>query len=757
MASLDGFLGHFDMLLDEDRNALYKKAIGLAARDLRARREQNRDGRPLQALDIGTGSGLLGLLCWQTGAFGAVALLEANPALAAAARASVRRTPGAADVCSVWEGHSGDVLSGAPAPRPPFDLCVSELLDSVLIGEGVLPTLRDAFETPWMDVETTLMIPASARIVARALESEALFEQHRLGGCRPDSAAACLAVPPAFLRCCGLHAAEQLHLAPYLESGLARFVSEPLEVFAFDFSRVAELPPGGRQQLLAVTVEGGASVHGLAIWFEANLYAGVELSTAPRSADEPPARDHWKQAVVCFRAPVRTPLGASSTLRLAARHDDDAVWFEPLGLSAPPAGAPPELPPPVCGCGLHSQTSRRRLARLAELLRRPPAGAAAGGRGALVFGDGGVLPAQLASGGYGPVVCVGGGADLNRVVVEAFADANGVRCTVRIADPSAGLLPGGAKRRRVAVEEPLSLDDEEVSECPFDWQALASALEEQRPRVQWDVFAEPWYDELSEDWDLVHYTRFKEDFQALLGAWPALRGAGAARCRFRVVARAFNSELLAQRLQPLSASGGGPVRSWAGLELADFMNGLHPGQPKPGHSVDAWALLRAGSVHLCGAPCDVASLDPLDEHAGGAAHVEVPADGRTVHGVLLWLRREAPEPTDVDWGAVLAGPVDAAGAAPLRHARLGVALLDEPLGRGGVLRVSVARGSAGDGGFVVGVSSPHGPFSCTLPPPSSFDLPSSLPPTPCSTSPCHPSSLNSLPLSPSIKDDKPAY
>ena len=51
MASLDGFLGHFDMLLDEERNRLYAEAIKQAAADIAARRKD--EGASLASTSVG--------------------------------------------------------------------------------------------------------------------------------------------------------------------------------------------------------------------------------------------------------------------------------------------------------------------------------------------------------------------------------------------------------------------------------------------------------------------------------------------------------------------------------------------------------------------------------------------------------------------------------------------------------------------------------------------------------------------------------
>ena len=421
MASFDGFLGHFDMLCDDERNEKFSEAIRRAAADISAARSEQSD--PLHALDLGSGCGLLGLLAWQTGVFGRVVFLESSPQLAVAARSNIQRNEGAAEVCTVWEGHSSNLLSQplVSTKHRPFDLCVFELFDSLLLGEGVLPTPRHALATPYLDRARTLLVPANARIVGRLFDSEAVFARQRLWS--ESSQVGDPRLPTAWLRCDGLQSAEEVHVAPYLKAGLLRFVSEPFDVFAFDF---AALPEGGRQQKLLVKLEESALAHGVALWFDAGLYAGVRLSTGPLPGV--PARDHWRQSVVCFKTPVHS----TTAVQLEACHDDDAVWFTPnmeLG------GLPP--PPPACHCGLHAQTSRRRLGMLRDAASS--SWMVSPERRFLAFGDGGFLPAKLAAAGV-QVVCVGRSM-LNDRLVGALCRATGVEERVRVAQLEGSVVP----------------------------------------------------------------------------------------------------------------------------------------------------------------------------------------------------------------------------------------------------------------------------------------------------------------------------
>lgn len=144
---------HYDMMHDTERNAAYARAIAA---------EVEEDDF---VLDIGAGSGLLSLLASRTLAQHIFAC-EADPTLASAARAVV-------------EGNDlGDRITVRPKPSTALrvswsddlpckaDVLVTEIFDSVLLGEGVLPTLRDAHER---------LLAPGAKVVPHAATIEAVL------------------------------------------------------------------------------------------------------------------------------------------------------------------------------------------------------------------------------------------------------------------------------------------------------------------------------------------------------------------------------------------------------------------------------------------------------------------------------------------------------------------------------------------------------------------------------------------------------
>ena len=122
---------HYDMMHDLARNKKYRDALhaDVQCDDF--------------VLDIGAGSGLLSLLASRTVAQHVFAC-EADEMLADAARAVVDANAAEALV-SIHRKRSTELIVGSGCDLPcRADLLVTEIFDSVLLGEGILPSLRDA-------------------------------------------------------------------------------------------------------------------------------------------------------------------------------------------------------------------------------------------------------------------------------------------------------------------------------------------------------------------------------------------------------------------------------------------------------------------------------------------------------------------------------------------------------------------------------------------------------------------------------------
>eukprot|EP01031_Cornospumella_fuschlensis_P034257 gene34257-41467_t len=121
------------MLRDTDRNQVYDEALKIATQNF-----LNRYRKAPTVLDIGAGTGLLSLFAAKNGA-DAVYGVEMFDTMASIAQSVVQANGLEEKVCIVnTKSTSIDAF-----PNPP-DILVSEILDSALLGESVLPSHADA-------------------------------------------------------------------------------------------------------------------------------------------------------------------------------------------------------------------------------------------------------------------------------------------------------------------------------------------------------------------------------------------------------------------------------------------------------------------------------------------------------------------------------------------------------------------------------------------------------------------------------------
>ncbi len=104
--------------------------------------------------------------------------MELDPELAEAANANAA-TARVADRMHVHACYSTD-LNTLPSSNGAAGatIIVSEVLDSGLIGEGVVSTLSHAVSTLAISGTTPIVIPSKANILVQAFQSDWLWAQH---------------------------------------------------------------------------------------------------------------------------------------------------------------------------------------------------------------------------------------------------------------------------------------------------------------------------------------------------------------------------------------------------------------------------------------------------------------------------------------------------------------------------------------------------------------------------------------------------
>lgn len=288
---------HFCMLADTIRNQAYRSAIERAVGNA---------GKGCRVLDIGCGTGLLGLIASRAGA-GEVTCVEMNPVLAATAKATLAAS--GVTTSGVGSSHSSHSSSsrtatvvhamstempidecGVDGPRGPADVIVSEILDAGLVGEGVLHTMRDA--NARLLKPGGALVPKGAQLFAMAIE----LMPPEVGD---DIDLSCL----DFLRRGVSYTSMRLHTM-----GHAR-LSQPMLALDFDFYVPTPLGEDGRTPVdrearLSLPVLRRGRCNAIVWWFDLLLDDTTTLSVAPGA----PVRT-WKQNITHLQQPFDVTRG----------------------------------------------------------------------------------------------------------------------------------------------------------------------------------------------------------------------------------------------------------------------------------------------------------------------------------------------------------------------------------------------------------------------------------------------------------------
>lgn len=347
------------MLNDQRRNDLYNEAIRRAAKEALKRmketngkcRNGNEDLTPssshptIRALDIGSGTGLLAMMVAHhlhdeiqqfsdsEATFSPsieVTSLEMSSAMARLAQQTIASNEMDSTI-RVAEAYSLDV-----SLDPKAHICISELLESGLLGEGVLPSLRDAWKR--LLHPNAVVVPQRARVFAQVLEGRESIGHYWGPHTSDESLKLSLSTDESHVMLGSAHDGiiVSLHagkvFAPTDSEGSDHHdvnkLCEPVEVLSFDFSSPDVIPDeDGRSQTISFVPTRTGTAHGVLFWWELDLWDGLTYTT---ECGKQPWQDHWHQCLYVFPEPDAAcqKLIKGETTSLLVHHNDYRISFE---------------------------------------------------------------------------------------------------------------------------------------------------------------------------------------------------------------------------------------------------------------------------------------------------------------------------------------------------------------------------------------------------------------------------------------------
>ncbi|KAJ7944747.1 Protein arginine N-methyltransferase [Quillaja saponaria] len=293
---------YLDMLNDSRRNRAFREAIDKTIT------------KPCHVLDIGAGTGLLSMMAARamgsgdstrdTGSKGIITACESYLPMAKLMK-KVLRLNGMERKINVIIKRSDELKVGTDIPSR-ADVLVSEILDSELLGEGLIPTLQHAHDM--LLVEDPLTVPYRATTYGQLVESTFLWKLHDLHNNEAKASDGIRLVSPGLNTNLRIKSQQYaMHCDAIREE--IKLLSEPFKIFEFDFWKRPD-SHGENEMCIKATDDG--KVHAVVSWWTLQLDRDgtIFYSTAPRWINSSLARnssdaaqgsvdwcDHWKQCV----------------------------------------------------------------------------------------------------------------------------------------------------------------------------------------------------------------------------------------------------------------------------------------------------------------------------------------------------------------------------------------------------------------------------------------------------------------------------
>ncbi|WP_162917426.1 50S ribosomal protein L11 methyltransferase [Dongia deserti] len=251
---------HYSMMNDQVRNAAFLRAfraVGIAGKHV---------------LEIGTGAGLLAMMLARENPASLVSC-EASPVLFDMANRVIGENGLAGAVRTINKPSSALQVGVDLAQR--VDVVVAEIVDSVLVGEGILPSVRDARAR--LLQSGGRIIPCAMTLYAAPFSSDLIYR---------DSF---VEQNPDFKLSAFNEFASRVHRPLVFGIHPHKILGDSARLFSIDL-QANDLGPFSGDAEIRITAEG--PLHGYVLWFELELAPGIVVSNPPEEI-----YSHWGQAV----------------------------------------------------------------------------------------------------------------------------------------------------------------------------------------------------------------------------------------------------------------------------------------------------------------------------------------------------------------------------------------------------------------------------------------------------------------------------
>ncbi|XP_015896609.3 protein arginine N-methyltransferase 1.6 isoform X1 [Ziziphus jujuba] len=315
---------YLDMLNDSRRNRAYREAIDKAIT------------KPCHVLDIGAGTGLLSMMAARAMAIGDSTTCRNSQGMVTACESylpmvklmkKVLRLNGLERNIRVINKRSAELKVGVDITSR-ADVLVSEILDSELLGEGLIPTLQHAHDM--LLVENPITVPYRATTYGQLVESTFLWKLHDLHGNEAKASDGIRLVPTGFESILSAKSQQYAFHCDAIENEI-KLLSEPFKIFEFDFWKRPD-SHGETELLIKATNDG--QVQAVVSWWilQLDFEGRIFYSTAPRWINLPMNTgagdwcDHWKQCV-WFVPGKGISISKDEVVHLHAVHNDISISY----------------------------------------------------------------------------------------------------------------------------------------------------------------------------------------------------------------------------------------------------------------------------------------------------------------------------------------------------------------------------------------------------------------------------------------------